>query len=190
MVPRARRPLSPRSRRTPRKSAPRRVGKADSIAALAQAAGAIAGGDRERRLPLGTAAELRSLAKSVNAIVDVLALKERLLGENIQSLQTANRELREAQETVLRSEKLAALGRVAAGIAHEIGNPIGSIIGYLDLLKRKRIAIAFKRDTRRQWGLATFGTKRDENGVLVEGDDWPTCQALLEAYSTGNLLCT
>jgi len=139
--------LSPRSRRAPRKSGPRRVGKAVSIAALADAAGAIAGGDRKRRLPLGTAAGLRRLAKSVNAIVDVLALKERLLGENIQSLQTVNRELREAQETLLRNEKLAALGRVAAGIAHEIGNPIGSIIGYLDLLKRQQVADEDVRDS-------------------------------------------
>jgi len=122
------------------------------MAALTHAASAIAGGDRERRLPVGQTAELRRLAQSVNAIVDVLALKERLLGENIQSLQAANRELREAQEAVLRSEKLASLGRVAAGIAHEIGNPIGSIIGYLDLLEHKQVADEDVRDSLKRIG--------------------------------------
>ena len=116
------------------------------MAKLAEAAAAIAAGDRARRMPPG-GGELGQLAESVNAIVEVLALKERLLGENIQSLQHANRELREAQESLLRSEKLAALGRVAAGIAHEIGNPIGAIIGYLDLLKRKDVADEDVRDS-------------------------------------------
>jgi signal transduction histidine kinase len=139
--------LTPRSRRTPRKSLPRAPGKPDSIAELTRAAGEIASGDRQRRLPVGAAAGFRRLAESVNAIVDVLALKERLLGENIQSLQTANRDLREAQESLLRGEKLASLGRVAAGIAHEIGNPIGAIIGYLDLLKRTEIGDEDVRDS-------------------------------------------
>ena len=119
--------------RAPRKSAPRRVGKADSIAALADAVGAIAGGDRQRRLPLGTAGGLRRLAKSVNAIVGVLALKERLLGENIQSLQTANRELREAQDTLLRNEKLLGVSQERVRLATQ----------QLDLVEaRNAVAIA------------------------------------------------
>jgi two-component system NtrC family sensor kinase len=138
--------LSVESRRRRRSATSRTSNRRDSIAKLAGAAGAIAAGDRALRLPVGPAADLARLAEAVNAIVDVLALKERMLGENIQSLQTVNRELREAQESLLRSEKLAALGRVAAGIAHEIGNPIGAIIGYLDLLRRKDVADDEVRD--------------------------------------------
>ena len=146
MVSRVRRTLSPRSRRPSAKTTPA-ASASDAVAELTEAAAAVAAGDRHRRLPLATAAELRRLAESVNSIVDVLALKERLLGENIQSLQSANRDLREVQESLLRSEKLAALGRVAAGIAHEIGNPIGAIIGYLDLLRRKPVADEDVRDS-------------------------------------------
>ncbi|MBW2564253.1 MAG: hypothetical protein JRE29_09530, partial [Deltaproteobacteria bacterium] len=40
---------------------------------------------------------------------------------------------------IIRAEKLASVGRLSSGIAHEIGNPIGIIIGYLELLKQKDI---------------------------------------------------
>jgi signal transduction histidine kinase len=45
--------------------------------------------------------------------------------------------LKKAQEEIIRAEKLASVGRLSAGIAHEIGNPIGIVMGYLELLKQK-----------------------------------------------------
>ncbi len=52
--------------------------------------------------------------------------------------------------------------------------------------ERVLTAIEYKRDSGKHWGLAPFGTKRDDNGILVESDDWPACRELLEAYATGN----
>jgi signal transduction histidine kinase len=56
--------------------------------------------------------------------------------EYIRSLERVNLELRRAQNEVIRSEKLASIGRLASGVAHEVGNPTGAILGYLDLLAK------------------------------------------------------
>jgi signal transduction histidine kinase/uncharacterized protein YktB (UPF0637 family) len=46
-------------------------------------------------------------------------------------------DIKKLEDSILRSEKLAALGRVAAGIAHEIGNPLTSISSFVQILKEK-----------------------------------------------------
>ena len=61
--------------------------------------------------------------------------KHKLLS-TVQSLEKANVDLKQAQKEIIRAEKLASVGRLSAGIAHEIGNPIGIVIGYLELLKQ------------------------------------------------------
>ena len=80
----------------------------------AAAAEAIAAGDLGRRVEAHATRELGQLATSVNRMT------ERLLHEQAQ---------------LVRAEKLASVGRLAAGIAHEIGNPLGAISGYTHLLR-------------------------------------------------------
>lgn len=79
--------------------------------------------------------ELGQLFLAVRDILSHLEKNKARLKEHIKSLEMANQELKKAQDEMLRSEKLASTGRLAAGIAHEIGNPLGIISGYLELLR-------------------------------------------------------
>jgi two-component system NtrC family sensor kinase len=46
-------------------------------------------------------------------------------------------ELREAREEVLRAGRLASVGRLAAGVAHEVGNPVAALLGYAALMRER-----------------------------------------------------
>jgi C4-dicarboxylate-specific signal transduction histidine kinase len=55
--------------------------------------------------------------------------------EKVSELERVNLELLRARESLLRAERLATLGRIASGIAHEVGNPLGAISGYVELAR-------------------------------------------------------
>jgi len=86
------------------------------IEALVEATGAVAAGELTRRAPAAANLEFDELAHSLNAMT------ERLL---------------DAQQALIRAEKLASVGRLAAGIAHEVGNPLSAIGNYTELLRRR-----------------------------------------------------
>jgi two-component system NtrC family sensor kinase len=83
--------------------------------------------------------ELHKLSGSLNSMLRRISADKEKLRSTVNSLETANLELKKAQEEIIRAEKLASVGRLSAGIAHEIGNPIGIVMGYLELLKQKDI---------------------------------------------------
>ena len=84
--------------------------------------------------------ELQRLSSSLNGLMRRLAADKRKLRDTVASLESANAELKRAQSEIIRAEKLASVGRLSAGIAHEIGNPIGIVTGYLELLKQPEIS--------------------------------------------------
>jgi len=80
--------------------------------------------------------EFQQLSKALRRMVRGFGRNREELRATVLSLKKANGELRQAQDEIIRAEKLASVGRLSAGIAHEIGNPIGIVLGYLDLLKK------------------------------------------------------
>jgi two-component system, NtrC family, sensor kinase len=80
--------------------------------------------------------ELNRLSSALNRMIKRITEDKNKLRQTVLSLEKANEEIRRAQNEIIRAEKLASVGRLASGIAHEIGNPLGIVLGYLDLLKQ------------------------------------------------------
>lgn len=104
---------------------------------LALDARRVAGGEyRHRAAPAGSL-ELDQLAASVNDMADRLIADQELLAENVASLDRTNEELVAARDQVIHAARLASVGTLAAGIAHEVGNPLGAIMGYVDVARSR-----------------------------------------------------
>jgi two-component system, NtrC family, sensor kinase len=90
----------------------------DPLDVVVETTEAIAEGDLSRRVPRTGPTEFSRLARSINRMT------ARILEE-------------QAQRTHL--EKVASVGRLAAGVAHEIGNPLGAIGGYAHILRKSSV---------------------------------------------------
>ncbi len=95
----------------------------------------IAAGDFEHRVQVDAGAELVALTESLNYLAASLQSYRHRTGEQVQRLEEANHALAQAQEDLIRSARLASVGQLAAGIAHEVGNPLAAVVGYVDLLQ-------------------------------------------------------
>lgn len=88
---------------------------------------------------------LRKLSTSLNTLFARVEKDNRTLRHNLSALEQANAALQEKNDLVVRSEKLATAGRLSAGLAHEIGNPLSIIQGYVELLARDDLSGDEKR---------------------------------------------
>jgi two-component system NtrC family sensor kinase len=98
----------------------------------------IAKGDLDHKVRVQSRDEIGDLAASFNQMTEKLkAANEELVewGTTLEKkVKERTRELMEMQTHLIQSEKLAGLGKLAAGIAHEINNPLGGILIYSHLL--------------------------------------------------------
>jgi len=84
--------------------------------------------------------EFGRLSMALNRMTRRIDADRQRLRETVESLEAANAQLQKTQQEMIRAEKLASVGRLSAGLAHEIGNPIGIIQGYLELLRRENLS--------------------------------------------------
>ena len=103
------------------------VGPLEKLTALAQGSDGTQGEDL-RFKEVGGPREIQRLSSEFENLIERLSQRNEDLASHMNALEAARDEL-------IRTEKMAIVGRLSAGMAHEIGNPLASVVGFLDYLR-------------------------------------------------------
>jgi two-component system NtrC family sensor kinase len=121
---------------------------------LARAADTVAQGKYDVSLAVKGADEFQRLGDAFRSMAAAVQKRdEEIRGWNAelqQRVDAATAELKSAQDQILRTRRLAALGALGAGLAHELNNPLTAITGLLSLLKMELAKDSPERATLQQ----------------------------------------
>jgi signal transduction histidine kinase len=118
---------------------------ASRVGTLVQGSRQIAQGKLDAEIEVASNDELGELAKAFNSMAsslsaarsEILLRTEEIKGWNVtleKRVEEKTKELRDAQDLLLRSRSLAAIGSLGAGVAHEINNPLTGVLGLAQIL--------------------------------------------------------
>jgi len=110
--------------------------------------------------------EVAELSNAFNTMVVALREKRKEVEEKVASLNRANEKITEARGESIRSEKMASVGLLAAGMAHEIGTPLAAIMGYTGILSEELVGDAEKSDYLRRIAEESRRIDRIVRGLL------------------------
>ena len=96
-------------------------------------------GDLSFFLGADSGSELGRLGLSLGRMARRIEDDQTKLKSHISRLEELNRDLHQAQMMMIRQEKLASVGLLAAGLAHEVGNPMAAILGYIGMLRTEEV---------------------------------------------------
>jgi len=137
----------------------------------------IAKGNLDRAIEIRSRDEVGQLSTNFNQMTKALKTsyeeKEKIMAqlrENVTELSRSNKELVEIQERLVRSEKLAAIGKLASGVGHELRNPLGAIRNALFLIKKKLPSNGALNDNQKLNQLIELIEKETERSIKTIND--------------------
>lgn len=144
----------------------------------------IAKGNLTRTVDIRTRDEIGQLSMNFNQMTMSLKAsydeKEKIMAqlrENVDNLKQVNKELlkmnvqlNEAQERLVRSEKLAVVGKLASGVGHELRNPLGAIKNALFIIKKKRDNTSISNDVLKFNQLVEIVEKETDRSIKIVND--------------------
>jgi len=107
---------------------------------LSQDMQTLAGGVLPRVQTPKSGNEIDTLASTLKSLYSELKQEQHNTAAQLAEITAKNQQIEQARHEILQSEKMASVGRLAAGIAHEIGNPAGIVTGYIHMLKEGNIS--------------------------------------------------
>jgi two-component system, NtrC family, sensor kinase len=130
--------------------------------------------------------DVAGLSRSIIAMTQTIQEDRREIARQLDELRLAHARLEQTQEHLVRAERLAVVGQLAAGLAHEIGNPLTVVAGFVDVLKdcalsdseRGEALSRMAKELRRMH--ATVRSLLDYSRASRAGDELGNCAAAIE----------